>query len=84
MLLIGGTCLAGPHAPTPNEFRRIVSPFVTKYCVECHNDEDSEGNTNLSQFKSLDQLLADRKPWEKVLRQLKAGAMPPDGVDASD
>ncbi|WP_197442881.1 DUF1592 domain-containing protein [Lignipirellula cremea] len=49
--------------------------------MDCHNQYDSEGNLDLTHFDSLQDLLRDREPWRKVLKQLKAGSMPPDGVD---
>ena len=77
-------CANDAIAPTAKEFETLVAPFVTKWCSDCHNESESEGNTDLTRFKSLGEFLEDRTPWQNVLKQLKAGAMPPDGVDRPD
>jgi len=61
------------------EFDQKVLPMVEKYCIDCHDDATAEGDFDLEPFLTPAALLANRKPWEKVLRQLKADAMPPDG-----
>lgn len=68
----------------PKQFDTLVSPFVKKHCVSCHNAEEVEGGLDLSAFKKADDLLAQRKPWQRVVRQLKAGAMPPEGQPRPD
>ncbi len=59
-------------------FAKVVLPFVDTHCLECHDSLVSEGGIDLEPFLSLDDLLAQREPWEKVLKQMRAGAMPPD------
>ena len=60
-------------------FERQVLPFVKQHCVACHNAKEAEGELDLARFGKVDDLLGNRKTWQKVVRQLKAGAMPPDG-----
>jgi hypothetical protein len=62
-------------------FRQRVLPFVKQHCLACHNANDTEGELNLARFAKVDDLLGNRKAWQKVVRQLKAGAMPPDGEE---
>jgi hypothetical protein len=61
------------------EFEHKVLPMVARYCMDCHDTATAEGDFDLERFLTPGAVLANRKPWEKVLKQLKAGAMPPDG-----
>ena len=53
--------------------------FVTQYCVTCHNDRVKAGALSLA---ALDVASIDGHAdiWEKVVRKLRTGMMPPDGV----
>jgi hypothetical protein len=50
--------------------------FVGEYCTDCHNSIDLAGNLNL-EATSLQDLDAERETWEKVVRKLNIGMMPP-------
>ncbi len=63
----------------PEQFPQLVKPFLQKHCITCHNQEDAEGGLDLTRYAKVDDLLAARKTWQRVVRQLKAGAMPPEG-----
>jgi Protein of unknown function (DUF1592)/Protein of unknown function (DUF1588)/Protein of unknown function (DUF1587)/Protein of unknown function (DUF1585)/Protein of unknown function (DUF1595) len=62
-------------AQKPNSDRQ----FVQKYCQGCHNDRLKSGALSLEQ---IDPAQAGSSPeqWEKVIRKLRAGMMPPAGV----
>ncbi len=80
-----GLPIATSAEPLPfGTFQRDLVPFVKRHCVKCHNNSDAEGAVNLARFSSVEQLLAERKVWHKVVKQLKAGAMPPDGEPRPD
>ncbi len=53
--------------------------FLTKYCQGCHNDRLKTGGLSLQQS---DPSQVSRRPetWEKVVRKLRAGMMPPAGM----
>ncbi len=65
-------------------FERQVLPLVKQHCFKCHNAEEAEGEVDLARFATAEELLAERKLWHKVVKQLKAGAMPPDGEPRPD
>ena len=50
--------------------------LVDRYCVTCHNDRLETGGFS---FEPLDvaAVAAHPEAWEKVVRKLRAGAMPP-------
>ncbi len=53
--------------------------LLDQYCVTCHNDRTKTANLSLAQ---LDLATAGDHPelWEKVVRKLRAGVMPPPSV----
>jgi hypothetical protein len=53
--------------------------FLDRYCVTCHNDKLQTGSLTLA--TSAGQPGAGRgEVWEKVIRKLRTGAMPPAGA----
>ena len=53
--------------------------FVDKYCAGCHNARQKSGNLVLDK-RDMGQVASEADLWEKVLRKLKAKAMPPASV----
>jgi hypothetical protein len=52
--------------------------LVDRYCTGCHNQEDWAGSLTLDDLDPA-QAAHDAEVWEKVLRKLQAGMMPPAG-----
>ena len=57
----------------------VQRALLDQYCVTCHNDKTKKANLTL---ENLDLNNAGDHPelWEKVVRKLRAGLMPPPGV----
>jgi mono/diheme cytochrome c family protein len=60
--------------------------LLDRYCVACHN---SKTPTSASAGVALDrsntaQLESDKELWERVIRKMNAGAMPPAGMPKPD
>jgi len=55
---------------------RKTESFVASYCVDCHNRIDETGGLSLEGHE-LATLEADRDIWERVVRKLRVGMMPP-------
>ena len=51
-------------------------PLLDRYCVTCHNDRLETGGFSL-QALDVSDVAAHPEEWEKVVRKLRAGAMPP-------
>ncbi|HEX2801766.1 MAG TPA: c-type cytochrome domain-containing protein, partial [Phenylobacterium sp.] len=69
-------------APTPAS----SSPdgtVLSKYCFGCHNSKSRVGGLALD-TKDLTHVSADAEVWEKVVRKLRMGAMPPLGRPRPD
>jgi hypothetical protein len=54
--------------------------MVEEYCVTCHNFDDYVGGLNLELILS-DPIPNQAETWEKVIRKMRAGMMPPPGQD---
>ena len=57
--------------------------LVDQYCVRCHNDRTRTGNLSLDGF-AVDAVADHVEVWEKAVRKLRAGAMPPAGAPRPD
>ena len=52
---------------------------VNKYCVTCHSDKMRTGGLSL-QGADLTDVPRNAENWEKVIRKLRTGSMPPQGM----
>ena len=52
---------------------------LDQYCVTCHNDKLRTGGLSL-QNVDLHDIPPGAETWEKVIRKLRVGAMPPQGM----
>jgi hypothetical protein len=53
--------------------------FLDRYCATCHNERLKTGGLSLAEV-DLSRLGAQPEPWEKVVRKLRTGVMPPPGA----
>ena len=56
---------------------------LTQYCVTCHNGRTQTGGFSLEEL-TLDTVAAHAETWEKVVRKLRLGMMPPAGMPRPD
>src|SRR5262252_2466785 len=91
--LVGGALLAVPffatllalaqEAPIPNaaaafdRFQKDIKPILNNHCFECHAEGVKRGNVELDQLRSGDDLAHARDLWWRVLKNVRAGIMPP-------
>ena len=59
-------------------FEQDVRPLLEEYCLECHSGTLQEGDLNLERFTKFDEVRRHPESWQKVLKMLDDGAMPPD------
>src|SRR5579863_5570413 len=69
--ILAATC-ASAQNPAPRA-------LLNQYCVTCHNDKLKTGNLALDKV-DVEHVSADAETWEKVVRKLRAGMMPPAGL----
>jgi len=88
-LVVGLTVMAGwtarvtgqaPVASPADEFDGIVVPVLKGTCATCHNARLASGGLDVTGLMSAASLSAQRAAWEKVLRRLRTGDMPPASV----
>ncbi len=76
---------AGPapaqRVATEEAFKSAVLPVVQKYCLDCHGEDDPEGDVSFHDLRSPEQVLKHRKTWEKALKLLGIDGMPPKDWD---
>ena len=58
-------------------FRARVAPFISKYCVECHNAKKAEAELNLARFETAEAVADEFRQWEHVLTFVERAEMPP-------
>ena len=73
----GGQTPAGAAGPA------TYQPVVQKYCVTCHNDQLKTGGLTL-QGRDMGAVPQSAEIWEKVVRKLTNGQMPPLGAPRPD
>jgi mono/diheme cytochrome c family protein len=67
-------------AQSPPESDRTVQAFFARTCYACHNAELRSGGMNLETLQTGSGITQNRETWDRVLRKLRAGEMPPKGV----
>jgi hypothetical protein len=60
-------------------FHKDIQPILRQYCYDCHGSGSKSGNLALDELK--DDQLIDPVLWLKVLKNLRAGIMPPKGEE---
>lgn len=98
--LVSGSCLyaavdpvplpasaaPAPAAPSLDAQRAaLIEPLLDDYCSRCHNDDDRVAGLSVADLKASD-IAAGRhaEAWEKILRRVAAGEMPPHSKKQPD
>jgi mono/diheme cytochrome c family protein len=70
-------------APSPSASSAPHAEVVKQYCLTCHNDRLKTAGLSLEHLDVANPP-AFAETWEKVLRKLRRGSMPPQGVRRPD
>jgi hypothetical protein len=79
-LLLGGSIVQAATSPV-EEFHKTVEPILSQYCYDCHGQGEHKGGVTLDEFKSDGALVHNPDFWWKVLKNVRAGIMPPQKND---
>jgi len=81
----GAADKSSPANMTPMQQAAFVEPMLGEYCSRCHNDIDNVADLSVEDLKA-DDLRTGRhaEEWEKILRRVAAGEMPPHGKTQPD
>ena len=72
-----------PPARQPVDAHAAAQATLTEYCVGCHNQRLATAGFSIDALK-LDDVSANADAWEKVVRKLRLGMMPPLGARRPD
>jgi len=75
-LVLGLVSVAANAQPAPEP---DYSAFLQQYCITCHNDKLRTGELTLEKL-DLAHIERAAEVWEKVIRKLRVGMMPPQGA----
>ncbi len=65
------------------QVQRQPQAILNQYCITCHNAKLKTGGLALDQL-NLQRVDANAETWEKVVRKIRAGMMPPAGAPRPD
>lgn len=71
-----------PAASKTGSFGKDILPVTNKFCISCHQGNDSPAGINLAKFKTEASVKADLATWERISRAMSSGSMPPKGMPA--
>jgi mono/diheme cytochrome c family protein len=77
------TTAARASAAQPSSAESDHAALVKQYCVTCHNQRLKTGGLTLD-VPELTDVAAHADVWEKVIRKVRAGMMPPAGMPRPD
>ena len=82
--VLGASSAQTTPAPSPSSAAATdVRGTIDKYCVTCHNQRLKTGNFVLD-TPDLTNIAAHADVWEKVIRKVRAGMMPPANLPRPD
>src|SRR5215510_13792288 len=83
LFIAGGQTVSKPRqAPIRNE-PPIDTALLNQYCITCHNQRAKTAGLMLDTLDYA-HLEKDAPTWEKVIRKIKTGMMPPSGARRPD
>ena len=78
VLVLVGRVRAGEENPTVARFEETIQPILIDYCYRCHADGMKKGGLAFDESAPND-LVGKRDVWSTVLKNVRAGLMPPAG-----
>src|ERR1051325_11556100 len=77
LFIVIGCCLT-LSAPVSQQHSAPYRTLLDQYCVGCHNERAKTAGLMLDKM-DLNHLADNAETWEKVIRKLRGGMMPPTG-----
>ena len=75
VLIVAAVVPGGAQAPAPPQ----KPALLTQYCVSCHNQRLKTAGLMIDAM-DVDRVAKDAAAWEKVVRKIRTGMMPPSGA----
>jgi cytochrome c551/c552 len=85
LIIVSGMALAALVLESAAAPQKADDPGIVlnKYCVTCHSDKAKTGGLSL-EHANLTDISKGAETWEKVIRKVRAGMMPPPGLPRPD
>jgi hypothetical protein len=80
--ILPGVAVAAQNAPSVSDSSSRQN-VLRQYCVTCHNERSRTGGLSLEAL-DIAHVTSNAETWERVLRKLQLGVMPPQGVRRPD
>ena len=77
--LVGGTTADSPAPTISTVIQTTIVPLLAEHCLECHSGADPKANFSLDSADQKIPIAQHTVTWEKVLRRIISGEMPPPG-----
>ncbi len=68
---------ASEPSPAAARFRDEIEPILAERCYGCHGNGIKKGGVTLDEFPTDEALLGRKELWHSVLKNVRAGLMPP-------
>jgi hypothetical protein len=78
-LLAFGLRASAGESPAVVRYQDEIQPILIDYCYRCHADGNKKGGIAFDGFASDKDLVRKRELWWNVLKNVRAGIMPPAG-----
>ncbi len=75
----GRDACGADEARAVERYRDAIEPILADHCFSCHGNGSKKGNVDLDGFETDASILARRDLWLDVLKNVRAGLMPPSG-----
>ena len=69
--------LSLPYPVKAVVFQDQIQPFLTKYCIQCHDATVSMAGIRLDEFNPNNPVVDRQITWQTVLHEITVGRMPP-------
>jgi hypothetical protein len=76
MAISGVSRASATESPAVTHFQEHIRPVLSQYCFDCHADGANKGGIAFDELKTDDAIL-NHELWMKVLKNVRAGIMPP-------
>jgi mono/diheme cytochrome c family protein len=86
LAVMAGVCNFSQAASRPRPQAQNVEQYraaINQYCISCHNDRAKTGGLTLEKL-DFSNVPANAEIWEKAVRKLRVGMMPPQGAPQPD
>ncbi len=68
---------ARPDDSPAEQLQKVVAEFVKRHCFDCHTGDKAEAGLQFERLVKAGSITDHRKDWQRALKMLRAGAMPP-------